>query len=50
MKNPFVIKPYESKDLFCDREKELRLMVQGCINQTDMTLTSCLNGVWERPD
>lgn len=23
MKNPFVIKPYESKDLFCDREKEL---------------------------
>lgn len=40
MKNPFVIKPYESKDLFCDREKELRLMVQGCINQTDMTLIS----------
>lgn len=40
MKNPFVIKPYESKDLFCDREKELRLMVQGCINQTDMTLMS----------
>ena len=40
MKNPFVIKPYESKELFCDREEELNLMVQGCINHTDMTLIS----------
>ena len=40
MKNPFVIKPYESKELFCDREEELSLMVQGCINHTDMTLIS----------
>ena len=40
MNNPFVIKPYESKELFCDREEELSLMVQGCINHTDMTLIS----------
>ena len=40
MNNPFVIKPYESKELFCDREEELRLMVQGCVNHTDMTLIS----------
>ena len=40
MKNPFVIKPYESKELFCDREEELSLMVQGCINHTDMALIS----------
>lgn len=40
MNNPFVIKPYESKDLFCDREEELGLIVQGCINHTDMTLIS----------
>ena len=40
MNNPFIIKPYESKELFCDREEELRLMVQGCVNHTDMTLIS----------
>ncbi len=40
MNNPFVIKPYESKELFCDREEELRLMVQGCVNRTDTTLIS----------
>ena len=40
MKNPFVIKSYESKDLFCDREKELGLMLSNCLNHTDMTLIS----------
>lgn len=38
--NPFIIKPYESKDLFCDRELELRLMQRNCTNRTDMTLIS----------
>lgn len=40
MENPFVIKAYESKHLFCDREKELQLMMRNSINHTDMTLIS----------
>jgi hypothetical protein len=40
MDNPFIIKSYESKDLFCDREKELELMLRNCVNQSDMTLIS----------
>lgn len=40
MKNPFTIKSYESKELFCDREEELRLMLQNCTNHTDTTLIS----------
>lgn len=40
MENPFTIKTYESKELFCDREEELQLMLRNCINGTDMTLIS----------
>ena len=40
MDNPFVIKAYQSKELFCDREKELQLMLRNCINHSDMTLIS----------
>jgi len=40
MNNPFVIRPYERKELFCDRETELLLMTRNCINHTDMTLIS----------
>lgn len=40
MENPFVIKSYVSKELFCDREEELQLMLRNCINSTDMTLIS----------
>lgn len=40
MNNPFVIKPYESKELFCDREKELELMLTNVLNKSDMTLMS----------
>ena len=40
MDNPFIIKAYESKELFCDREEELQLMLRNCVNQTDMTLIS----------
>lgn len=40
MSNPFIIKSYESKNLFCDREEELKLMLQNCINRTDTTLIS----------
>jgi hypothetical protein len=40
MENPFIIKSYESKDLFCDREEELKLMLRNCVNQSDMALIS----------
>ena len=40
MDNPFIVKAYESKELFCDREQELQLMQRNCVNQTDMTLIS----------
>ena len=40
MGNPFIIKSYESKDLFCDREEELQLMLRNSINHSDMTLIS----------
>lgn len=40
MENPFIIRSYQSKDLFCDREEELQLMLRNCINQSDMTLIS----------
>lgn len=40
MGNPFIIKSYESKDYFCDREEELQLMLRNCINHSDMTLIS----------
>ena len=40
MENPFIIKSYESKELFCDREEELQQMLRNCINSSDMTLIS----------
>ena len=40
MENPFIIKSYESKELFCDREEELQLMLRNCMNSSDMTLIS----------
>ena len=40
MENPFTIKSYESKDLFCDREEELQLMLRNCENRSDTTLIS----------
>ena len=40
MENPFVIKPYHNKELFCDREADLQLMLTNCLNHTDMTLIS----------
>ncbi len=40
MENPFIIKAYHSKELFCDREHELQMMLTNCLNHTDMTLIS----------
>jgi hypothetical protein len=40
MENPFIIKSYESKELFCNREEELQQMLRNCINSSDMTLIS----------
>ena len=38
--NPFIIKGYSAKDLFCDREKELEELLQNIYNGVDMTLIS----------
>lgn len=40
MNNPFVVKNYESKERFCDREEELELMMRNCLNHSDMTMIS----------
>lgn len=40
MDNPFTINNYETKDLFCDREEELQLMLRNCLNQANITLIS----------
>ena len=40
MRNPFIIKAYESRDLFCDREAELELMLRNSLSHTDMTVIS----------
>ncbi len=38
--NPFVIKGYVSKDLFCDREKEVADLYRAVMNGVDITLLS----------
>ena len=38
--NPFVIKAYVSKELFCDREREIQLLERNVRNGIDVTLVS----------
>ena len=40
MDNPFIIKSYETKELFCDREEELQLLLRNINSHTDTTLIS----------
>ena len=40
MDNPFIIKSYESKELFCDREEELQQLLHNTTGHTDTTLIS----------
>lgn len=40
MENPFIVKGYRSKELFCDREKELDNLLQNCTNGIDTTIIS----------
>jgi hypothetical protein len=40
MINPFVIKAYQSKELFCDRKKELETLIRNFENDTDTTIIS----------
>ena len=40
MKNPFLLEPYTSKDLFCDREQELKEIVTLLTNGSNVTLIS----------
>src|SRR5574344_1713611 len=40
MMNPFIIKAYCQKELFCDREKELDMLIRNFANDTDTTIIS----------
>ncbi len=40
MDNPFIIKSYETKELFCDREEELQQLLRNATGHTDITLIS----------
>ena len=40
MKNPFLLEPYTSKELFCDREQELKEIVSLLMNGSNVTLIS----------
>lgn len=38
MDNPFIFRAYKSKELFCDRQKELEMLVANCLSGADTTL------------
>ncbi len=38
--NPFVLNPYEKKELFCDRENEVEKLVKMVENRENITLIS----------
>ncbi len=38
MDNPFIFRVYKSKELFCDREKELKTLLANCTSGADTTL------------
>lgn len=38
MENPFIFRAYESKHLFCDREKELQRLITNTLSRADTTL------------
>lgn len=40
VENPFLVKGYLSKELFCDREKELDVLYENVLNGIDTTLIS----------
>ena len=40
VENPFILRPYLSKDLFCDREKELAELLSYIENGRNITLIS----------
>ena len=40
MENPFILEPYKSKDLFCDRETETRTIISYLENGRNITLIS----------
>ena len=49
MDNPFIFRVYKSKELFCDREKELKTLLTNCTSGADTTLIAH-SVVSERPD
>lgn len=40
MDNPFIFRAYESKDTFCDRQEELRKLIENGLSKADTTLVA----------
>lgn len=40
MYNPFIFRAYKTKELFCDREKELASLLANCLSGADTTLVA----------
>ena len=40
VENPFILKPFETKDLFCDREEEMEKLIGYVLGGSDVTLFS----------
>lgn len=40
MDNPFIFRAYKTKDLFCDRQKELDTLLANCLSGSDTTLVA----------
>ncbi len=40
MDNPFIFRVYKSKDLFCDRKKELEILLENSLSGADTTLVA----------
>ena len=38
--NPFILEPYRSKELFCDREEETSRLIEDVENGRNVTLIS----------
>ncbi len=38
MDNPFIFRAYKTRELFCDRQKELELLLSNCLSGADTTL------------
>ena len=40
IENPFILKPFEARDLFCDRKEEMDKLLEYVFGGSDVTLFS----------